>query len=253
MLYELKYTDNKYSQKIETNNMNFNINKIILNTEEIDFTNHFIKLVNKLDENLINISLNFLMKLYGYVKDNNEITINIKTEEFYNISMLEDLNIVIHGKYIGDIKIMTSISDSEYKDKNFIQCIETHYEKLSQSEYNINFKFNLVSKGYFIDAHIEELEYIQLNLNGHSRYIYDKPMIDLFCKRINNLLYIPFNYKIPYNRLNINDYKGSLNQYRINDLTLILKFKNKQNYIGLYSIGYNVYNYNNTSRMKLFD
>ena len=209
-------------------------------------------------------TIGLLSKLNEPVKINNSILLKIPFELFAtNINLLAiQFFTVKYELNINDVNInrIELISDYTYLDnperadmannprEEFIQTIDSHYitRPNPSTEMNIRLNFNNISKGYLIEGDINNLEYINMKINGHNRLQYDKIYFQLFCHRINeNLLYIPLNTDYKLEDKTPDSFIGGINQSRIDNLIMKLTFSNNQTKIGIHSVTANKLRYAN--------
>jgi hypothetical protein len=99
-------------------------------------------------------------------------------------------------------------------------------------------EFNGVTRGYYIQGDIDNLENITLTFNGHERWNYNKIMLNVLgihiCK---NLLYLSFDGVDPYNKLSGPSDSG-LNCSGIDNQTIKLTFSERQKSAIVFNNGY---------------
>ncbi len=129
---------------------------------------------------------------------------------------------------------------------NFIQYI-THSGEITQnSMMNTSpIESREMIKGYFIEGNIDNINDIELILNGVTRFKYNKIMINLYCKKITNkLLYLPFNNTHEYHNASVESMIGSANGDRIDNLRMRFGIDNTTNEImSLYALNINNLSY----------
>lgn len=101
-----------------------------------------------------------------------------------------------------------------------------------------------ISKGYLFDGNIDQINNIQLQINGLIFIDYNLDMINIACTKINKkILYMPLHNSSAYDSLNVDDYTYGVNNDRIDDLKLIINFNIPQTMISVHSININIFTY----------
>ena len=131
------------------------------------------------------------------------------------IKILNYDSIVNHCKHIY---ISTKLIYFEGHDRCEMACSNNEkvvynidYIKVKTNETlesNIRFEGKGMSAGFFIEANIDDLEDIEITLNGHTRFKYQSFLFDEYCKKFGTtMLYIPFN------PMSLNHFMDPLHQY----------------------------------------
>lgn len=91
--------------------------------------------------------------------------------------------------------------------------------------------YDRYSKGYFVYGKtIADIKCLKLTENGHCIIKYDKDLIQLFCKKINdNVVYIPYNFEKKYYHMTLDSFIGSMNEDKIDTTQITIAFDNNVN------------------------
>ncbi len=156
------------------------------------------------------------------------------------------------------VSVMTYLDSSERNEmaqnifEGLIQYIyqmkvNVNNSNLAQtaSEFNIQIPFEGLNKGIFIECdNPNNIQEINLYLNGQERFRLDKFLIKSKCKIISpKMIYFPFNYRVNFMDRTFESFVGSTNYSRIDSVKLQVKFNinTPTNQIEIFGLGSNVY------------
>jgi hypothetical protein len=109
------------------------------------------------------------------------------------------------------------------------------------SSYALKLNFDLLSKGYFIEANLQQLQSCEMRLNGHTYFTYSRAVLRTVGKQITpTLLWLPFNPQADFRDTSFQSYAGSLNQSRIDNVHMRLSFSSPQPSLTIYSLSSNI-------------
>jgi len=174
--------------------------------------------------------------------NNNSVFFNIRN--FSNLAnYASNISLLYKSYTYGD---RNYLYDSSF---NIIQQISSIELKVSLHELNevsrefvLDIKnFKGFTKGFLIESqNIEDMEELQIFINGYIRTNYDKFLIRNKCVKINeNMLYYPFNSDKSYIERCCNSFEGSISLDQIARANLRLKFTNSRNKVKIYGINMN--------------
>lgn len=202
---------------------------------------------------ILKIPLDFFICLNGYTYDNNTLQIKLDFKMFFG----EIIFTLMYQKMIFKVSNMTekiqnlgvyiAIEKHNVVEKPpkhmFFQQIQTHEINICEKHYKINCLFDNLVKGFFINTNIDIIETLIFTLNGHTRFYYDKILLNTICTKINNnLCYIPLDNTQQYNDCNIESYHSAINMTRIallSNIEIFLTQDTKEQLI-LYGVSSNV-------------
>jgi hypothetical protein len=212
---------------------------------------------------LFSYNINFLSQFNPVIKYENKFI--IKIPEFLNKKIYVLLNKENYFQFqftnsIGNISIFMECiylyGDKRKilmdKSRNDIYSeVEYTYQKCDTMTYDViddevdlclDFK-NHCTKGYFIECDVNNLLNLTYKMNSHKHTSYDKFQIYMFCTKISdNLLYMPFDVNMKYDDTNLSSYHGSMNNQRVDDSNIVLKFNNISNrVIKIHSLAFKTY------------
>jgi hypothetical protein len=226
--------------------------------------------------------LNLLMELNEVKKYGNTFVITIPHEYTIDEILLRSLEssdsqlvLETNGHNILNIRIFGQYIFVDHQE--IINLEQNVHEKMFQDiklcgNYNgtdQNLQIGLdqhgMTKGYFIEGNISNINGLLLQLNGSDRFErYDVAMLNTYGNRISeNLLYLPYNndssYRDGYKNMTLDSYIGSLNSTRINSTIMRLTMDTNNlgtmgtngNTIKIYSVSFNFMVYGSgMSRIK---
>ena len=226
-----------------------------LTIQHMDIINSIILTMKIHDEKILTIPLSLLINLKNPIIINNfTYYIDLQFNMFFskNIKLLNlqysnisfsiefdefnsDLNSYICN--FGLVCNLTLLDNSERKKLIQQSLIEYPIQQIQfinikidiiKNKFKLKIPFNGLIKGFFINAPIQYLSYIELLFNNEIRYDYNKFLILKKCQKINeNLLYVPFETSKSYLDNSINSYKGSTNLSKIELIEMKLEFDNE--------------------------
>jgi hypothetical protein len=277
-IQKLIFSNNPFAQYIPQY-LHINSNKkifpyelkfIINNTENIEeeciITNLksvFITILSG-DTIIFTVPIEFFINLYGYIKTENKIKIPLEFKMFFG-----DITFITKEQNIFNIKLEykpTFITESTIKIK-ICDCnkpIENNYrimqqmqtvsiETNNQNQLNKQLIINNLTKGFFINANLDDVSNLKLLINGVLRLDYDEILLQVICKKFNdNLFYLPFNINQDYDDLSKISYEASLNFGRIDRITFEIYIKNIPKYVNIYFLSMNNVEYKNNNFILIY-
>lgn len=213
---------------------------------------------------VLNIPLRFMMHLKDYEICDNKFYIFIPFQMFCDDIKLvcldyHDVRITLTDT-LNNFMSCKLISKGIYYDTVIRgnMCANSHehiIQQLASTEINcfqqineIRYRmpFDGIHKGFFIECtNVDEINEIQLQLNGMERTYYNRFLIRTKCIKINHhLLYFPLNYDKSYTDRTRRGFEGTLNLSRIDSVILKIKLDYLQSKICIYGLGSNILRYN---------
>lgn len=153
----------------------------------------------------------------------------------------------------SSLVVQTIYLDSNIRKKMAFNQYSKMHQHLYQSVPNVEnnkmiFKISThcYTKGYFIyGKSICDINSISIVADGHELLKYDKDLIILFCKQINeNMLYLPHNFEKKYYHVTLDSFIGALNNKIVDYIKIIIEFTNNEIICNMVCLGLEYVNYN---------
>jgi hypothetical protein len=219
--------------------------KMIINN--VDLINHYLSLYTKLYPVDNVISNSFVVKIpFESLFDK----LNIFECMFHNIEFqIENLN---NENFASINLICTNTFEFErrldnttlYRQNFIYQDIDNNNDDRLLNSISLNFDF--IIRGYFLECNVQKLSNLSISFNRSTLFNYNKTMINLFTKKINDkLLYIPLNNNFNYEDYNIDNFLGAINHSRFDRVTMDLEWETPPGNLRLWANTACLIRYNN--------
>ena len=260
-------TQTRISDYASPNYLIFEMNNDIILEEFTNQIGNIILTISSGGTAIWKIPISFCLKFNDPVVLQNQISIKIPFEilspklptaaiQYRDINYAVKLNTNIKNN-LKTLAIHTNnvnVNGSGNKRKSIVQKQhELHIQQLqtlnifsqeSTVSFNAYEHFQCLTKGFFIEANVNNLINFKMEISDVLKMLYDKMVIKLYCKQFNdNLLYIPITEKISWDDLDDSTFYDATHLSRSENIKITLKFSEPQKRLLMYALSSNVLNF----------